>query len=493
MLEVFDAGLQGLVPPSGGGVTNFLRADGTWGAPPGGAGGDDTCSGATSLDTACYAGDTNGGVCTWSDPDGTVNSCICDAAKTLCITSHVQMYADGPMDILNENKHACQRMDNVTGLVTYFDTGNCQRPKISKPFDGSIFNVGAGVTIEAVSLNGWPASPVLDGPDSDTGPFALVIPMLWDDYAADGVMTFRVTCHSITNQNGLSLQMRVGAAVCTGDGEALGAYSAPNAGQLVICTFGNQVQDVQVSNTVTLSTTGCAAGEKLHLPFTSELDTTAVWSTAGAFITGGMLTYETVGTPVLVALGPTPALLRDTCDRVEPDLDNSNFWTQKINSGQVSTMEATGAVCRTAATGSGSVYNTTGTFGPNMEAYLTIGDSSPSGNIDLYVRLQNAGTTTPSGFVLQINETLDTLTLLRVDSGSFLQIVSPVNQEVSSGDIVMLRAIGTEIQGIYCPGGVNCVVLMSQTDTAHSAAGKIGFGSNNQLNTLDNLGGGTTP
>lgn len=37
--NVFTSSLQGVTPASGGGTTNFLRADGTWAAPPGGGGG----------------------------------------------------------------------------------------------------------------------------------------------------------------------------------------------------------------------------------------------------------------------------------------------------------------------------------------------------------------------------------------------------------------------------------------------------------------------
>ena len=36
LLDVFTSGAKGLVPASGGGTTNFLRADGTFAAPPGG-------------------------------------------------------------------------------------------------------------------------------------------------------------------------------------------------------------------------------------------------------------------------------------------------------------------------------------------------------------------------------------------------------------------------------------------------------------------------
>ncbi len=39
MLDPFTAALKGLAPASGGGTTNFLRADGTWAAPAGGGGG----------------------------------------------------------------------------------------------------------------------------------------------------------------------------------------------------------------------------------------------------------------------------------------------------------------------------------------------------------------------------------------------------------------------------------------------------------------------
>jgi hypothetical protein len=39
LLNVFTSLLSGLAPASGGGTTNFLRADGTWAAPAGGGGG----------------------------------------------------------------------------------------------------------------------------------------------------------------------------------------------------------------------------------------------------------------------------------------------------------------------------------------------------------------------------------------------------------------------------------------------------------------------
>ncbi|MCB2061631.1 MAG: hypothetical protein KDE21_14045, partial [Novosphingobium sp.] len=51
LLDVFTSGLKGLAPASGGGTTNFLRADGSWAAPAGGGGGGWTQIGSTLTPT----------------------------------------------------------------------------------------------------------------------------------------------------------------------------------------------------------------------------------------------------------------------------------------------------------------------------------------------------------------------------------------------------------------------------------------------------------
>jgi hypothetical protein len=60
VLPLFSSGTAGLVPQSGGGTTNFLRADLTWAAPPGGGGGNTNLSlannTATTLDVLSDTG-----------------------------------------------------------------------------------------------------------------------------------------------------------------------------------------------------------------------------------------------------------------------------------------------------------------------------------------------------------------------------------------------------------------------------------------------------
>lgn len=58
--NLFSSLLNGLVPASGGGTTNFLRADGTWAAPP--------SSGGSGVTTITYAATININLTTISTP-----------------------------------------------------------------------------------------------------------------------------------------------------------------------------------------------------------------------------------------------------------------------------------------------------------------------------------------------------------------------------------------------------------------------------------------
>jgi hypothetical protein len=71
LLDVFTSALKGLVPLSGGGTTNFLRADGTWAAPGGGGGGGDVVG---------PAGATDNGIVRY---DGTTGLLIQDSEATI--------------------------------------------------------------------------------------------------------------------------------------------------------------------------------------------------------------------------------------------------------------------------------------------------------------------------------------------------------------------------------------------------------------------------
>lgn len=64
-LNAFTTSLKGLVPASGGGTTNFLRADGAWAAPPGGGGGGVNPGTATHFCYYASSGSTCSDMGTW--------------------------------------------------------------------------------------------------------------------------------------------------------------------------------------------------------------------------------------------------------------------------------------------------------------------------------------------------------------------------------------------------------------------------------------------
>lgn len=95
----FSSSVPGVVPASGGGTTNFLRADGTWAAPAGGAGVSSinatggaftfTGSGVSCVSTTCtFSGSGSGiGSITWSLPS------ILTASPTTISASGTQTFA----------------------------------------------------------------------------------------------------------------------------------------------------------------------------------------------------------------------------------------------------------------------------------------------------------------------------------------------------------------------------------------------------------------
>ena len=103
LLDTFTSTLKGLAPASGGGTTNFLRADGTWAAPPGGGG---TPGGSNTQvqynNSGAFAGSAN---FTWDNTN-----------SRLYVNGNVGIYNASPIYALSVGDGTSTRQVVINGL-----------------------------------------------------------------------------------------------------------------------------------------------------------------------------------------------------------------------------------------------------------------------------------------------------------------------------------------------------------------------------------------
>jgi hypothetical protein len=111
LLDLFTSALKGLVPPSGGGVTNFLRADGSWVAPPGGGGVTDGDKGDITV---------TGGGATWTIDNDTVTNAKAANMATATIKGRTTAGTGDPEDLTPAQAKGVLAITeaDVSGLVT---------------------------------------------------------------------------------------------------------------------------------------------------------------------------------------------------------------------------------------------------------------------------------------------------------------------------------------------------------------------------------------
>lgn len=126
----------------------------------------------------------------------------------------------------------------------------------------------------------------------------------------------------------------------------------------------------------------------------------------------------------------------------------------------------------------------------NAEAWATNGNITGGTGFGLWARLQNVGTTTPSGYLAEYLSSTNQLDLFAVVAGVKTLIASGSFFIEAPGDQFGIECIGTTITAYLrvTPGawGVSCTV----TDSSITGAGDIGLSIRDNTQPVDDFGGG---
>lgn len=186
----------------------------------------------------------------------------------------------------------CMTYNCTTGVTTYAAEQSC-RPAMDIPFTAASLDVdGTNCVRTDVALNGFPARPTISCADNDNGRMVLWVPRM-PAYWAPGSIDVLLTAQSISSQPGATMVFDL-QVVCTADNEVRAAAPATGTTNTVTITFGSQADDVQHSNQVGITTSGCAANEEMALIIDNEDAGTASQSpTTGVLLGGKIIAYRT--------------------------------------------------------------------------------------------------------------------------------------------------------------------------------------------------------
>jgi len=135
---------------------------------------------------------------------------------------------------------------------------------------------------------------------------------------------------------------------------------------------------------------------------------------------------------------------------------------------------------------SGATYNTT--YAANQEVYFTVPVSADN-RVVVYSRYAST-----NGYALDINTVLNTsatanFNIARVTGGALSTLVN-VRQDVSSGDGIGFSVVGSTITAYYKSGAGAWTQVLQTTDATHNQSGKIGIEIFNNVQRIDDFGGG---
>jgi hypothetical protein len=150
------------------------------------------------------------------------------------------------------------------------------------------------------------------------------------------------------------------------------------------------------------------------------------------------------------------------------------------------------------AAGTGEVYWTAASYGPDVDVYMTLPVLAGTGNaFRVKARIKDVpGTATQDGYQIRTNEQVgganDQVFIEVMTNGTPTTLGATITQELTAGDKLGLRCEGSSISAYLFTGGA-WTLLGTRTDTTYPLAGFVGFGIRNSTGRVDDFFAGAIP
>lgn len=183
---------------------------------------------------------------------------------------------------------------------------------------------------------------------------------------------------------------------------------------------------------------------------------------------------------------PTTSVLDSFGDTEGPPMTG---WTTPTG---VAGLKSASGVCQANAANAFGIWNSI-MGGADEEVFCTVTTATGSGGVvAIFVRAKDVGSAaTFDAYGLEITEAAtDNWAIRTYTNGVPSTIGASFNQEVSNGDSIGLRIIGSTLTAWYKASAGSWTQLAVRTDTTYSAAGYLAASISTTTGRIDNFGGG---
>lgn len=180
--------------------------------------------------------------------------------------------------------------------------------------------------------------------------------------------------------------------------------------------------------------------------------------------------------------------MRDDFTRADENpLSNGGSWTTKVLSTDAD-LKVVGNQCAATSLARCGAYWNAAQFN-DCEAYLTLATMPTADGCGVWLRVQNPGSGSSSGYMGWYHPPTTTLRIWRLDAGVLAALSSTVTISLAAGDMLWFRAAGGTLVLASGQAGV-WTDRITQADPTYKA-GYIGiFGGADTAFRLDDFGGG---